>query len=375
MKQYFILAAAALVAMCACTKNEVNVLNREVSFQVVNKVGQTKAPESSAFTYDSFGVYAWSEGTQGLFMDNETVSKHQDGKWMPSTTYYWPKNDVRFVCYYPREDADSYITVTEDKITYKDIDIAGQQVDLLFADKTVFNGTPTSEAGARDVPVIFHHALSQINIQVKLAYASKVNYNADGTVKDNYRWEVEITDAKLVNLKHEGTLELVMDNEAAQPEGTYAWTLPANMVWTPSDDKISLDCGAPGLLTVKKAVNLVSNYYILPQELDDQAIEFTFNIRTYRGIGDAKPLLFLNEKGIKKTGKFSVAASIIPTWKINQSTTYIIMLAPTAGSGADPEDPTKPIDPNDPGLKDVEILFDPAVAGWTTEIAGVGMAL
>ena len=36
MKKYIIIAVSALVAMCACTKNEVNVPSQEIAFQTVN---------------------------------------------------------------------------------------------------------------------------------------------------------------------------------------------------------------------------------------------------------------------------------------------------------------------------------------------------
>lgn len=376
MNKYFILATAAVIAMCACTKNDVSFPAREISFQAVNSVGQTKALDgTTAFTHDSFGVYAWSEGTQGYFMDNETISEKQDGKWTPSTTYYWPKDSyVRFVSYYPREDAGSYITIAEDEIIYKDVDVAANQVDLMFADKTVYNGYPTGGAAATDVPIIFRHALSQLNIQTRLAYESKVNKNADGTVKDNYRWEVEISGIRLVNISYEGSLDIFNSAPGVNEEGTYTWNMPENRVWEASEKVAAIPCEGEGPIASSRYTTVLSDYFVLPQALKNQAIEFTFNVKTYRGVGEAAPTLFLSEVGVVKTVPFATVTSI-PAWRINQATTYVFALAPTAGAGSDPSDPSKPIDPNDPYLQDVEVLFDPAVVGWTSVVGGASVAI
>ena len=49
MKKYFFLAAAALVAMCACTKTVVNEApDQAIGFNVASYVPQTKANEVSA---------------------------------------------------------------------------------------------------------------------------------------------------------------------------------------------------------------------------------------------------------------------------------------------------------------------------------------
>ena len=384
MKNYIILVAGALIAMCACTKNEVNVPNREITFQTVSYVGQTKALEGSAFTYDHFGVWAWSPAAIGkYFMDNETVTLQGD-EWKAQGTYYWPKDsNVDFISYYPREAAGSYVSIDENKISYKDFNAAEKQVDLLYADKVVGYGYADNRDGSgvsddanayKTVPAFFHHALAQLNIQAQLAYESKTNYNDDKTIKDNYRWEIEITDAKIVNINSVGSLDLTL-SETENPElaKTYPWVKPENGLWT-SGTPATVPIGKGAVGVDPKDATILSNYYVIPQALENQGIELTFTIKTYRGVGNAEPTLFLSENGVKKTAKFAVAKDI-PAWKINQATTYIFVIAPTAGSGKDPDDPDKPVDPDDPDLKDVEISFDPAVSGWETTTAGVKIYL
>lgn len=382
MKKLIIFTASALVAMCACTKTEVNTLEREVTFQTVNYVGQTKALEGSAFTYDHFGTYAWSEGTQGLyFMDNETITL-QAGEWKPSTTYYWPKkSNVDFISYYPRVEKGDYLTIEEEKISYKDFNVAENQIDLLYADKVVDFGYADNKDGSgvvdgennyKTVPAFFHHALAQVNVIAKLAYRAKTVTEANGSIT-NYKWDVEITGAKLSNINTTGSLDLTLSaDENEDLAKTFPWEKPATEIWTPTAD-VANKTLTPGELSVD-GTTLLSGYYVLPQDIKDQTVDLTFTIKTYRGINGAEPTEFLTEKDVPAQAKL-VLATNVETWKINQATTYVIILTPTAGSGKDPDDPDKPIDPDDPDLKDVELTFDPAVTGWDPEVAAVAIYL
>ena len=384
MKKYIIIAVSALVAMCACTKNEVSVPSHEITFQTVNYVGQTKALEGSEFTYTDFGVFAWSKASAGkYYMDNELVTK-QGGEWKAQGTYYWPKDaNVDFISYYPQEKVGSYVTIDETKISYKDFNAAEKQVDLLYADKVVGYGYADNADGSgvidgvntyKTVPAFFRHALAQLTMQAKLAYEAKTNYLEDGkTVKDSYRWEIEITDAKLTGVNTVGSLDLTLSGtENPELAKTYPWIKPANELWT-SGTPATVSLGKGALGTDGSKCVLLNAYYVIPQAVSAQTVELTFNIKTYRGVGSAEPSLFLNEVGVKRTAK--LALPDLPAWKINQATTYVFVIAPTAGSGEDPEDPDKPIDPDDPNLKDVEITFDPAVKGWDITTVGATIKL
>ena len=107
MKKYFILAAAAILTLAACSKNNIDqtsMESRAINFNTVaNKA--TKAPISgTTYSYDcpNFGVFAYylSTGTWNTaaanssavsYMDNVTV-EFNDTKdiWAPSSIYYWP---------------------------------------------------------------------------------------------------------------------------------------------------------------------------------------------------------------------------------------------------------------------------------------------
>ena len=118
MKKYLILAAAAIVAMAACSKtqlDESSIPDMPVTFQATNYVTQTKAGEVSVlndFTAFKCKAYLHAEGIdldangnvngtsfQNFFgTDGETISWNSTAKeWAPSHTYYWPKGAKSFV--------------------------------------------------------------------------------------------------------------------------------------------------------------------------------------------------------------------------------------------------------------------------------------
>ena len=112
MKKYFIFAVAAMTAMAACTKVDIDenlVPEKRVGFEVANYVAQTKTNSSLATEIYSFRTYAYQFPTLGspvVFMD-ETIfpwkaADHTDAnkltsgeapivEWSPVLDYYWPK--------------------------------------------------------------------------------------------------------------------------------------------------------------------------------------------------------------------------------------------------------------------------------------------
>lgn len=399
MKKYLIIAASALVAMCACTKNEVIVPDQEVTFQVANYVGQTKADDplsGSAFTYNEFGCYAWSAAVVGstYYMDNETISK-KDGSWKPSTTYYWPKKaNVDFISYFPRNSKENPygVAIGESLISYTDIDVKSFQKDIMYADKVVDYGyADTANDAVKDgqnqykqVPAFFHHALAQINVNVKLAYRSKTVPELDDS-NTRYDWEMTLTKVDLKNVRTVGSLDLQLGAQSSALAKTYAWdaclpgTSTKTTIWKATD---ALSTVSGGIGAVKADVDnyVFQNYFVLPQAIFatnadktvlGQEVELTFNIKTTRTANygtEAASTTVLNETGVVATAKL-INATDVTAWNINQATTYLIKIAPSAGPGT-PND-----DPDNPDLKDYEISFDPAVAGWDAKATTVTIML
>ena len=206
MKKFFILAAAALVAIAACSKNEADTTsfekNRQISFAAVNGKA-TKAPiESTYYPTDiPFGVFAYAL-TEGktwdansadgqLYMDDETISynttEDANGIYAPATTYYWPlSGSLTFVGYSPKATTGDVAYVPATKVlTVTDFTVnatAASQQDLMWAttqkdctDETTtdkgnyLSASDDTQSTKKGVNMVFHHALSQVKFNVKKA--------------------------------------------------------------------------------------------------------------------------------------------------------------------------------------------------------------
>lgn len=201
MKKFFIIVAAAVVAMAACSKVETvdNTPDTLINFTVVNHLQQTKA--TAGLTYPTsipFGTFAWwtqdtwantddADKQKFIFMDNQEVN-HSGGKWLPTTAYYWTKTgNITFASYSPYTasgDDQGYTTLPTYDVTdgfkfNNYIIVNSTDVDLMYAnlavDCTKNTNTDGSEvtddsnpeSGFAGVPTIFNHALCQIGFEFR----------------------------------------------------------------------------------------------------------------------------------------------------------------------------------------------------------------
>ena len=203
MKKFFILAATALVAIAACSKNEADTTSYEKS-KVINfntVAGKaTKAPiTGTTYSYDApaFGVFAYylAEGNWNTAAANSSAVSYMndvevsfnDTKdiWAPASTYYWPlEGKLTFIAYSPKSAATAVfsnagvLTLTGFTVNTT----VAAQVDLLYsaiaADKTqnedYYEDTANSKdsetaEGDKGVNIQFKHALSQVIFKAKTA--------------------------------------------------------------------------------------------------------------------------------------------------------------------------------------------------------------
>ena len=205
MKKFFIIAAAALVALVACTKNNVDESAlREISYNAVAGKNATKAIINTAFyapTDPAFGIW-------GLYQATDWSTNHSNNVWIGesasaatqisygldaastanseawrnrSSVDYWPlTGSIVFMGYSPYANVSSKaaISVTDNKATLTVTNFqttTGSWVDdLMWSDAVEKSANDTNyDADGSDattyngVPVVFHHALSQIAIYAK----------------------------------------------------------------------------------------------------------------------------------------------------------------------------------------------------------------
>lgn len=344
MNKYFIiLAAAALAISASCTKVVTNdAPARKVTFAAANYVPQTKAGpvsltnETTSFKSKGFlhaeGV---TDTTQDFFgASGETISWNATAKeWAPSHDYYWPKGEssyINFVSWY--DTGAGPTTATETSLEWSNRTI-GTGDNIMYADEAwrfKENNNPATytavDGVAEGVPTLFHHALSQIQIQAR---ATKVT---NGTAD----WTITLKEIKVKDLYNQGTLSLT-NSDPGTPTTTKAWTGD----WTTSGTKGNLTPANLALTASNQTV--LANQSVLPQSLSGITLDFKLEIvTTYSNVS--------NTEIITKSIPFYAASgeafsSTINSWEQNKKYIYTLVVEPSEN----------------------RVLFDPAVeTDWET---------
>lgn len=363
MKKYFVIAAAALVAMCACTKNEVAQLevNEEISFKVANYLSQTKAGEV-AFTGESFGVYAYYDSgasntasEQGqTFMANEKVVPAAPGWQVEGKTYYWPKSgNIDFFAYAPYASSGAWVA-------YKNSDhtLAGNFTSATGAEDYLYSSMamnytkndPQYKVSDTDqdnvkvsdgVPVLFHHALAKLT--VKFA-ASQLDDKEGEEDTDYTRWEITVNTAEFASVVKKGSLSMNLSSTEA---GVQAWTLPDNKIWTPSSedaDKAALNAATAQELTTTATTQdgKLAEWTVLPQALSAINFHINYTIKAYKNDSTDPYSTETIDEVLPIAGDDGIFKAAGNYWEMNKKYTYTVTIAPSTSI----------------------IYFDPAVAPW-----------
>ena len=285
MKKIFI-SAAAIIAFAACTKNEIVTPNEQINFAPATYSLNTKAdapvdqddPEHHEALPGNFGVYAWFTPTTGdanqPFMVNESVTP----AGVTTNTYYWPKDGkIDFVGYYPLDATNcSWFNVTSNPKTtsvtqgyiYDSLPDAGRTIidttytnakatfigtdngkikDLMYADEAIgYNKENGNEKTHfyNGVPMLFHHALSQLGVKVLQAPMN----DGKGT-----SWAIEIQSLTIGGIDNVGTVAI---------NGT-------NTVWTVKNaaDKRYVNTFNTTQTLTGTATDYFKSFLVMPQPL------------------------------------------------------------------------------------------------------------
>lgn len=250
MKKYFIIAVAAVVALAACTKNNVETpVAKEISYNAVSAKNATKAIINTAFyapTDPAFGIW-------GLYQATDWSTNHSNSVWIGASASaatqisygldaqstanseawrnrasvdYWPlTGSLVFMGYSPYANVSSKaaISVADNKATLTVTNFettTGSWVDDLMwsdaveatANTTNYDADGNNTTTYNGVPIVFHHALSQIAIYAK-------------TDKDYAAQDYTFTITALsVTVDDKATLTVADDLSVAP---TVTWTEPA----------------------------------------------------------------------------------------------------------------------------------------------------
>lgn len=389
MKKIFI-SAAAIIAFAACTKNEIVTPNEQINFAPATYSLNTKADapvdqddQGHLAIPGNFGVYAWFSPTTGNenqpFMVNESVTP----EGIPAHTYYWPKDGkIDFVGYYPYgtcwfgvtnnpkslATAYSYIAPVQTIIPAE-----GAAPDLMYADEAIGydkeNGNEKTHF-YKGVPMLFHHALSQLTLRVQQSVKS-LGEEKDAvlyeTVEDYNTDHPDATISDLSELTDEQKIKSPAVNNLTTWKITLNWvkidgignvgsvTIPSQKVWTVKEGStlytkkwekatvldVTPEKGTAPVYSNFENFLIMSQALITPaEEVKGQTITVNYTIETTRSWDDKKvtetvtsdPLAF-------KTGS-------ITNWEMGKSYIYTLTF--------------KPADETD------IIKLDPAVVDWVS---------
>lgn len=381
MKKYLFIAVVTLAASVACTKQNTETAKIPVKFQAANYVPQTKAGEVSVLNdFESFKCMAYlhaegidlnADGTvngtsyQNFFgATGETISPDNTTaptEWAPSHTYYWPKGTKSFVNFIGWYGVDGSGTESAPTITYAYdgtaskykatmvwdyTSVAGSAAsNLLYADmawrfKANNNPATYGVSGASEgVPMLFHHALAQINVKV---YADGTSLTAGtGTVSDaNATWTIALESPAITTVYNAGTLTLTNEDP-----GTATTVQPWTGSWAGTGTTGSITASNLNVDKITKATanTLFNATCVVPQTIGASVVlNFNMRITTTYNSSPTNPNSELIPISIKLNDMGTTA------WAQNTKYTYYIKIIPSQS----------------------EVLFDPALEADWTEVEG-----
>ena len=347
MKKLLYIAIAALVALTACTKVDMEEYNpdRKVTFQVASYAQQTKANSSiwSEFTSFTAKAFLHAEGyTNGAPQDffgtagqlitpyTSTGAAATTGNvsyWGPSHDYYWPKGDshINFIAWHDNRGV-APATATETSLSWTNYTVQDSD-NLVYADEawhynlnTTNNNLYANDPVAEGVPMLFHHALAQVAFQAKIK---------SGLASDGFTHTVTITNFSLSGIHTTGSLSLTNSdpaNDVTPVTGatTRAWTGS----WVPSAATTSFsDAGSHTLSTT--ATPLVAMRAVLPQNVSDNAdMVLTLSYTISTAYGDNSSIV----ENVTITKRLIQLVPTITDWLMGHKITYTIEFDPTTDS-------------------------------------------
>lgn len=388
MKKYLSIIALATLAIVGCSKVSTDVLGGDgeetpISFQAVKYLSQTKADTHGhlAFPDDAkFDVWAYFHDTEitgattapalfQYFVDE--VSQDSEGNWAPKGgPYYWPKTGMlSFFALYPT-DAEG-VEYGENGFSIKEYTVpalytaqADIDNDLMFAQTLDQNcNDDTDEHFADGVGLIFQHELAKVMFEGKLLDAKNYDSAAKKVKVGEVYFSAVIDEISISGIKNIGTFAL---DKAA---GKYLWTPKSGQTTVESGVLVDMDYDpvltntfdydkalpADKFLTFRKgndSTKDIIEYYVLPQELADDAI-ITVKYTVYAmgtdgkvisktSYPDANHTAFTKKLNEFKTTVATTGDTDLDEWEINKIYNYRFIIDPFEG----------------------QIYFDPCMADW-----------
>lgn len=346
MKKILLPVALVAVAMASCSKDETTSVNngKELSFSVVVPKGPSTRAVTTTANLTNFKVAAI--GNNAVFF-NETATKNASNNWLTANTYYWPSYALDFYAYSPSTLSTVTLNTTTKALANftPAADIANQE-DVIVA----FNSGTKAANETTGVPMLFQHALSQIEVQAA---------NVDHT-----KFKIEVIGVKIGYTP--STSSFTFPSTAG-----VAGTQLAQSLWaTPTTQASYASVGSTALTLNATHQNIMfgtDNFMLIPQQLipwgsgtnnadapvQGAAVNGAY-ISVLCKITQIGSGLVLYPDPAKSTDTYAFSAVPVGTnWLPGNKYTYKLTFKPETGGGGlvDPE----PTEPSIPEVTDPEI--------------------
>lgn len=253
-------AGLGLLAFAAsCSDDVTEEINSGPEISFTTRMSRAEQIFNSVEDLDEFVVYAEADGYKGLFINGDIATKQSGSSvFTLETAYRWPSDKISFWAFAPKL-SDAVMSAADGG----GISIGNGQASLNYEPTTYSKDENNSGASHKDlivayteahrstdasgVPLTFHHALSQIELNAKLG-------------EGNDRYDVKLKGAWFVNVKGKGTLSY--DNTQ---ENSFSWTTTTSkaIYGYEFDDAVSLNIGGNSLLGTTRKSSLM----VIPQEV------------------------------------------------------------------------------------------------------------
>ncbi len=234
---------ALAVGLVSCAKDELKeVAGEYLGFTFTTSV--TRATPTTLTNLDAFYVYADADGYSNLLIDGLTATKKENtGDYVLDKNVIWPADvdKIRFWAYGPSKVKDN-VTANFSAMSQalNDIEVKADfqnggrdHQDLVVA----YTHAERDKVAGMRVPLIFHHAMSQIEVRLKLG---------QGAEDDGYI--VKVKGAWMMNVHSKGTLAF----EEASDANHMKWT-------TNTSGNYGRYVDAEVTLNESTTVNMISN--------------------------------------------------------------------------------------------------------------------
>ena len=409
MKKYLFFAVAAMTAMAACTKTEIdfdqNAESNKISFTVADFARQTKATslatgEDAIFSFKTTATQFPTIGSAVIFMNEETIKAWDNSTtpvevnagnieskdiytWAPADDYFWPKTGyINFYSYAGTKNPT--VTVSENKKTvtfnYGTVTVADND-NILVADAALrFNSN--TETYKRDhvtkgVPTLFRHQLGKIIFKVHLKTTQPASSNTTWKVRTiNSETINNVACASTLTVVKNGSLSLTnadgLLDDATLNTTTQEWTavvgesanvdgwIAADYTIAENKEIIPMTSQTLTIATTKteseeaSPAYLIAERTIMPQLTQNTKFVLYYEVSASHDNFTTAPFLKeVRTVGVDVAKSMKDLVSTIPDWNKNVKVTYNIIIDPVSE----------------------KVTFDPAVEVWASEGDNINVPL